>query len=140
MQIERFTPCGSRVCVLKIMSYESKNPVGILQNPNFDSDMAFRSLAELVFAMENLFDDINSPQRTMEPRGGVRQPELRPAEAADGKPLATFTVNVMFRQNASWQGNVIWTETRRESQFRSLLELIALMDSVLAPDAQQATA
>ena len=45
--------------------------------------------------------------------------------------MATFAVRVLFRQNASWQGEVTWLEGKREESFRSVLELILLMDGAL---------
>ena len=44
----------------------------------------------------------------------------------------TFAVRILFRQNASWQGSVTWLEGNREESFRSVLELIFLMDSALS--------
>jgi len=38
---------------------------------------------------------------------------------------------ILFRQNASWQGSVVWVEGRQEERFRSALELVLLMDSAL---------
>ena len=45
--------------------------------------------------------------------------------------LAPFIVRILFRQNASWQGSVVWVEGRQEERFRSALELVLLMDSAL---------
>ena len=42
----------------------------------------------------------------------------------------------MFRQNASWQGNVTWVEKGIEESFRSALELIMLMDSSFAKESR----
>ena len=44
---------------------------------------------------------------------------------------ATFVVHVMYRQNATWQGSVTWTEKKQTANFRSALELIKLMDSAV---------
>ena len=52
-------------------------------------------------------------------------------EIKDGKK-ATFLIKILFRQNASWQGSVAWLEGKREQSFRSALELLFLMDSVLS--------
>jgi len=43
----------------------------------------------------------------------------------------TFDVKILFRQNASWQGSVVWLEQKQEQSFRSVLELILLFDSAL---------
>lgn len=45
--------------------------------------------------------------------------------------VATFEVKVLFRQHSSWQGVVIWRERGSEQPFRSVLELVLMMDSAL---------
>ena len=40
-------------------------------------------------------------------------------------------VRILFRQNASWQGTVLWSEGSQEERFRSALELALLLDSAL---------
>ena len=44
---------------------------------------------------------------------------------------ATFELQILFRQHTSWQGVLFWKEQHREQSFRSVLELILLMDSAL---------
>ena len=44
---------------------------------------------------------------------------------------ASFIVRVTSRQNATWQGSISWTERGVTKHFRSALELIKLIDSVL---------
>ena len=129
----KFSPCGSRICIIKILSYKDKNPTGVIQNPNLEADVSFDSLTQMFFAMDALFDDIGSPQRTMKPRGEIRIPERRAATEKKSRALATFTVEVMFRQKASWQGKLTWNEKREETSFRSLLELMTIMDAALLP-------
>lgn len=147
MAATKFSPCGSRVCIVKVYSYADRNPEGIIQNPNFDQDVSFANLAQMLFSMDALFDEIGNPRRTMKPRGFVaEQAKARCAgEASECKrPLATFRIDVMFRQNASWQGNLIWLERKEEAQFRSVLELIIIMDSAFrareTQDAESAAA
>ena len=45
---------------------------------------------------------------------------------------ATFAVRVLFRQNATWQGSVTWMEKNQEESFRSVLELLLLMNSAVS--------
>ena len=40
-------------------------------------------------------------------------------------------IRVLYRQNASWQGRVVWREESRSETFRSALELLFLMHSAL---------
>jgi hypothetical protein len=51
--------------------------------------------------------------------------------------MATFFVRIIFRQNASWQGSVLWLEGQREQRFRSALELIFLLDNALRSAAEK---
>ncbi|BDF72809.1 hypothetical protein CE91St41_37920 [Oscillospiraceae bacterium] len=43
----------------------------------------------------------------------------------------TFVVQILSARNATWQGTVTWTDSRRSESFRSALELIRLIDSAL---------
>lgn len=43
----------------------------------------------------------------------------------------TFVVKVLDTQNSTWQGTVSWTDSGKQEQFRSALELIRLIDSTL---------
>lgn len=53
-----------------------------------------------------------------------------------GKPMdpASFLIQVQFRQNATWQGTVSWSEQKATRRFRSMLELISLMNDALVED------
>ena len=48
-----------------------------------------------------------------------------------------FLVQILNTQNATWQGTVTWTDGKRPQSFRSALELIKLIDSALAEQAQE---
>lgn len=43
----------------------------------------------------------------------------------------TFVVWVLYQQNNTWQGEVLWAERNERQNFRSTLELMRLMDSAL---------
>lgn len=45
--------------------------------------------------------------------------------------LATFVIHVQYHQNATWQGKIVWAETKQSTCFRSALEMIKLMDSAI---------
>ncbi|WP_042435653.1 hypothetical protein [Faecalispora jeddahensis] len=44
---------------------------------------------------------------------------------------ATFVINVLYRNDSTWQGNLHWLEGDKESAFRSEIELLSLMDSAM---------
>lgn len=108
---------------------------GRLYNPYWEEGAAFDGVMDFLEQMESLLDEMRLPQsytakRSFAPPGtGQRtQPML---ERRLGRQ-ATFAVRVLFRQNASWQGSVTWMETGQEESFRSVLELLLLMNSVLS--------
>ena len=59
------------------------------------------------------------------------EPGRQPEESIQEGKVATFSLKILFRQNSSWQGAVSWMEGGRSQNFRSVLELIFLMDSAL---------
>ncbi|MCR5671106.1 MAG: hypothetical protein K6G10_08885 [Butyrivibrio sp.] len=52
-------------------------------------------------------------------------------QASDRKQ-GTFIVKVEYCQNETWQGKVVWAEENRTERFRSMLELIKLMDGAMS--------
>ncbi len=53
-----------------------------------------------------------------------------------GRQKGTFIVKVEYCQNGTWQGKVVWAEENRSERFRSMLELIKLMDEAMASGQQ----
>lgn len=43
----------------------------------------------------------------------------------------TFVVHVHCRQNTTWQGEVVWADRNKKQSFRSVMELLNLMESAL---------
>lgn len=121
-----------RICVDK---YENRVPVGRLYNPFCPEGMQFTSLMELILEMENLQDEMQFPQPFTSRRSFSEAPTVRLGVVGTSSQemgrCATFQVRILFRQNASWQGSVLWIENQVEESFRSVLELILLMDSAL---------
>ena len=87
-------------------------------------------------------EEMNFPQSFAAARsfsGARRQrTEQRPEGEAHTGALATFAIRLIFRQNASWQGSITWLEGEVEQSFRSVLELILLMDSALMEGKREA--
>ena len=98
-------------------------------------DEQFHSAIQFLQKMERLLDATKFPQAFSTPRAFGGDAAGRGGAAAGTGPktgkLATFTVRVIFRQNASWQGSVSWLEGGSEQRFRSVLELLLLLDSAL---------
>ena len=47
---------------------------------------------------------------------------------------STFEISVKFMQNNTWQGEIHWIENDRKQNFRSVLEMLRLMDEALTAD------
>lgn len=94
----------------------------------------FSSWSQFLLKMEQMLDEMQLPQsyttlrRYLIPLQGL--PEVWNAKAVRGVQ-ATFELTVIFRQHTSWQGILFWREEKMEHSFRSVLELVALMDSAL---------
>ncbi|MCI2056287.1 MAG: hypothetical protein LKJ86_03980 [Oscillibacter sp.] len=110
---------------------------GRIFNPYLDGGEVFTCLMQMLLKMDTLLDQMRFPQSFAARREfSPTQPQPVGTESAEGAAegkLATFAVRVMFRQNASWQGSVQWLEGGREESFRSVLELLFLINSALDP-------
>ncbi len=45
--------------------------------------------------------------------------------------IATFVIHVKHCQNSTWQGTVTWAEENKQENFRSVLELLKLLDGAV---------
>jgi hypothetical protein len=85
--------------------------------------------------MESIIEKMNWPQSFSSIRSfkNTEEKELSiSTESIKGGLLATFYLRVLFRQNSSWQGSIFWQEKEKGESFRSVLELLTLMDSALS--------
>lgn len=110
-----------------------------------EKGQAFSNYTELVYGMEELFDDIRFPFPSTSERTFAGEAEHRAYNIdyerervmSDEKLLqkhgsiGTFIVRVQHRQNSSWQGRITWMEEDQTVQFRSTWELIKLIESAL---------
>ncbi|MGI6498117.1 MAG: hypothetical protein ACOX0U_04750 [Oscillospiraceae bacterium] len=140
-------PYNLKTSIIQIDSYQDKQLKGTLQNPYYDRKMPFDNLIQLLFLIESMINDIGSPKKSMESRSFFNHPVVPCATSRNQDkepsrtepPLATFVISIVFRHHASWQGNIFWHEQEMESQFRSVLEMVLLMDSVLTAPFQKHT-
>lgn len=106
----------------------------------------FSEIGELLLKADEIFDETQYPQASTESRTfDRRQEKITPRPAARERiklmsenevtsqrgDKATFVVHVQYRQNATWQGSVVWAEKNKTQRFRSALELLKLIDSAL---------
>jgi hypothetical protein len=117
-------------------SYEEGVPEGRLFHPNLENGgFRFRSLTQLVLKIEELLDGMNYPQSFTAKRTfasvPVKPTGLEALVQEQNGARGTFLLRVIFQQHTTWQGTVNWLEGKGEQSFRSVLELILLMDSAL---------
>jgi len=53
----------------------------------------------------------------------------------DGKTKPnTFVIQILYRENATWQGTVKWVDGKKELRFRSAMELIKIMEEAMTSE------
>ena len=124
---------GTMLC---IDSYENSVPVGRFYNFKCPDGVAFHGVIDLIKKMEAVLDDMRFPQSFSKIRTFADAPVLEEPSFDIPTPrrgaVATFSVAILFRQNSSWQGSLAWVEGKREECFRSVLELLYLIDSAIS--------
>lgn len=109
-------------------SMENGSTSGRFYPGNLDDERSFRNMTQFLVNMDRILDEENyTAVPAVENAGAIWR---------TGK-IATFKVHVMFRQNESWQGSVMWLETRHEEKFRSAMELLAIFHQALIPSQEK---
>lgn len=139
MAQNKFVPYELKKNVIKVYGYDDKNISGVHINPYYDGEVHFKSTTQLLRLVDRLQDTLDYPKKSMLNRSfdgsenvSDDSAEVLPAGTDSKKPLASFEISILFRQNASWQGSIVWLEKGLASEFRSVLEMIFLIDGVLS--------
>lgn len=141
MTIEKSLPNMVMVCVDGV---ENGDIYGRYFHRYKKEETFFPDSATLVIEMERFCDAIGYPQAATKTRKFMeREREKVPAKEHmtviydsqtlmqfRGK-LATFLVGVTSRQNASWQGDVVWMEQKIRKHFCSDMELVVFVDDAV---------
>ena len=136
----KFIPREMKTTLIKVYSYNNKCMQGTITNPFFEKEMVFENVMQLITMIERISDSLFFPQKAMELRQFADNTAVQEKDSFDFvttsdfsglQPVATFELEIIFRHNASWQGSVLYAEKGLSSSFRSVLELLSLMDSVL---------
>jgi len=121
---------------------------GELHSKYLDTPYEFYSLVRMIGKMEEIFDAKKFPGTFLKARafssakrkakesapggrktGGEPDAQL-PFDDIDGTK-STFEITVRFRQNATWQGQILWVEENLKHEFRCVLEMLKLIDEAL---------
>ena len=141
MTIEKSLPNMVMVCVDGV---ENGDIYGRYFHRYKKEETFFPDSATLVIELERLYDAIGYPQaatktrKFMECKGGRIPAKEHMAVISDGQDLiqlrgnlATFLVGVTSRQNASWQGDVVWMEQKIRKHFCSDMDLMVFVDEAV---------
>lgn len=118
---------------------------GKLWNEYSESPQEFHSILEIFRMIEDFLDELDFPQRSTVPRsfaGRALREETQDKRKGKTKKMGnledkngeegTFIVQIKYRQNATWQGQVVWAEQNKKEYFRSALELLRLIDGAMS--------
>lgn len=121
VQRTKMVPCQSREALVTISSYQNGIIDGELRHPRLNGSAKLWSLAQMVLLLNSLLDLESVPGSPLPLVAGDR----------DAGEKEIFRIQVLFRENYSWQGRLIWQNENREAVFRSVLELLQLFDEIL---------
>lgn len=107
-----------------------------------EREVPFDNEYQLLQIMEGLMEQIDYPQSSVQIRsfskvsGNKKKEEL--AKVMDGRAVVshlgkvnTFIIHIQYRQNATWQGEILWVEQEKKEKFRSALELLKLFENAM---------
>ncbi len=141
------------ICIC-VDSHEDSDYQGLIYHQYADAPIEFLGLTDFVMKAENLFDEWDFPQRGLAQRNfkkpGKDEVGYKPKKGDEKLPieviqekegvrniqnkkgkLGTFVIHVVYRQDATWQGHMIYQEKNEKKDFVSVLELIKYIDSSL---------
>ena len=126
----------NRTIIIYVDSYNNSVPTGRFHVLSSAESVPFESLGQLLLGINEILDRENFPQpfSTLRKFNHSQKESDNSYNSVSKKKgvIATFSVRILFRQNASWQGVITWGENNLEEYFRSVLELIMLMDDALS--------
>ena len=125
---------ANRKIMVCVDSYEN----GVLEGRFYNAYRKmeqFKSLMQFLVGIEAALEEQKIPQsytalRKFSDHCPAVDSAVSSGRIQKGK-IATFEMQVLFRQHTSWQGVLIWRDRKMEQSFRSVLELALLMDSAL---------
>ena len=129
--------------VLCIDALRSDGPSGRLFHSYRTDALPFDGADRMIFHMEELYNALNFPhpgtnERSFAPlrkgnahyteRDKIMKDEELLSKHGD---LGTFIIRVQHRQNSSWQGRITWMEQDKTLSFRSVWEMVKLIENAV---------
>ncbi len=129
--------------VLCVDALRSGGPAGRLFHSYRTDAVEFDGADRMIFLMEELYNALHFPHP------GTNERRFAPARKAEADyterdrimkdetllskhgDLGTFIVRVQHRQNSSWQGRITWMEQDKTISFRSIWEMVKLIENAV---------
>lgn len=137
------TPNGVVMCVDSRLEHQ---PQGRLYHSYSREGKCFGTMEQLLVWLEQFYNWMNFPYPGTDDRTftGAEREGTRGIHSAERTKimkdeellsrhgeLGTFVIRVQHRQNSSWQGRITWMDQDKTVCFRSVWELIKLVDGAL---------
>ena len=137
------TPNGVVMCVDSRLEHQLQ---GRLYHAYSREGKYFGTMEQLLTRLEQFYNWMNFPypgtvDRTFTEGGKEKTKNIHSAERTKimkdeellnrHGELGTFVIRVQHRQNSSWQGRITWMDKNKTVCFRSVWELIKLVDGAL---------
>jgi len=119
--LKRF-PGQMNDAVFLVSFYEDGEISGWLIHSRLDCPVKVQNLSQLLLKLDEILLMDYHPVRS-KAFDLLRYEEL--------PHFATIRIRVLFQENYTWQGYVIWEEQHMEAAFRSVLELVMILDEIL---------
>ena len=121
MKTHKLFPCKTIDAILRVTYYEKGMLTGWLSHVRLDHPLKIQNVPQLLFALDEILSQEDAPivYHTAED------------EMLSENPIATIWLQILFREHHTWQGRVIWENQHMEAPFRSVLELIEILDEIL---------
>lgn len=100
---------------------------GIIYHRSLPQGLPFGGIPSLALAVK----DVLGSQEGGAPVDPFERGAYPNAQAGQ---VATFRLDVLFRQHNSWQGGVTWLKEGIETKFRSFLGLFFILNDILADE------
>ena len=112
--------------------------------------LIYEGMSHLLLQMEEFYDDMrfpfpgNNERHFVDRKESLMKEELN-RELEDQEmlemhgDLGTFIIRVQHRQNSSWQGRITWVEEDKTLNFRSVWEMVKLIEEAMGDQVQDDT-
>lgn len=119
----KMLPCHSREAIVTVRAYDKGIMSGCLRHPRLEKKEEFQSLSQMLLLLNGLLDLEDCPNHPL---------PLIHSECKKRESIAQFRIQILFREHYTWQGRLVWQNENQEVVFHSVMELIELLDEILA--------